>query len=136
MTILSKRPSLHIRVGLPHPLPTNESIAVVQCLYPRLTDVDISQSISVAAVNPAFESITVSASGIQLQLGLDNCPPFNSYQFPHFVSCMDFENIRITYYKPQVNGTVKHFMPNLGKILRITRCVPNKKGKKNFRNVG
>ena len=135
MTILSKRPSLHVRVGLPHPLPTNESIAVVQCLYPRLTDVD-SKSISVAAVNPAFESIVVSASGIEHQLGLDNCPPFNSYQFPHFVSCMDFEHIRITSYKPQVNGTVEHFMPNLGKILRISRCVPNKQGKKNFRNVG
>lgn len=100
MTILSKRPSLHIKVGLPHRLPTNESIAVVQCLYPRLTDVDISKSISVAAVNPAFESIIVSASGIQHQFGLDNCPPFNSYLFPHFASCMNFEHIRITSYKP------------------------------------
>lgn len=62
----------------------------------------------------------LAAFGIPYKLGSDNGPPFNSQQFATFAKQKGFKHIHVTPYAPWANGTVEHFMRNLGKVMKTS----------------
>ena len=119
MTEIPNGPWENLRADLFGPLPSNEYILVVQCLCSRFPAVEIVSSTSAAAAIPAIDKILTNF-GIPYKLGSDNGPPFNSRAFTEFADHMGFRHVKVTPYAPWANGTVEHFMRNLGKILRTS----------------
>ena len=122
MTTLPEAPWTNLRADLFGPLPNTQHILVVQCLYSRYPAVEIVSSTSAAAVIPALERI-LTDFGIPYKLGTDNGPPFNSHQFRKFAAQLGFEHTRVTPYAPWANGTIEHFMRNLGKVLKTANVM-------------
>ena len=119
MTQLPDGPWEHVRADLFGPLPSKEHVLVVQCLYSRFPAVEIVHSTSAAAIIPAMDKIMTNF-GIPYKLGTDNGPPFNGGEFTNFSKQMGFRHTKVTPYAPWANGTVEHFMRNLGKVLKTS----------------
>ena len=93
-----------------------EYVLVFQCLYSRFPAAEIIHSTSVAAVLPAMDRI-MSSFGIPVRVGSDNGPPYNSEEYRHFAKYMGFQQAKKIPLAPWANGTVEHFMKNLGKLI-------------------
>ena len=90
-------------------------ILVVQCLYSRFPAIETVTSASASGIILAMDKIMTNFD-IPDKLGTDNGPPFSSQYIANFAKHMGFEHTRVTPYAPWANGTVKHFMRNLGKV--------------------
>ena len=96
--------------------PTGEYVLVFQCLYSRFLAAEIIHSTLAAAVLPAMDRI-MSSFGIPVKVGSDNGPPYNSEEYRHFANYMGFQRPKKIPFAPWANGTVEHFMKNLGKLI-------------------
>ena len=120
MTDLPDGPWEHVRADLFGPLPNTQYVLVVQCLYSCYPAVEIVTLTSANAVIPAMDRI-LTDFGVPYQLGTDNGPPFFGHKFKEFSRKMGFRHIRVTPYAPWANGTVEHFMRNIGKVLKTAK---------------
>ena len=59
----------------------------------------------------------MSSFGIPVKVGNDNGPPYNSKEYCHFAKYMGLQRAKKIPLAPWANGTVEHFMKNLGKLI-------------------
>ena len=119
MTGLPNGPWERLRADAFGLLPSKEYILVLQCLYSCFPAVEIVTSTSASAIILAMDKIMTSFR-IPYKLGTDNGLPFNGQDFANFAKRMSLELTRATPYVPWANGTVEHFMRNLGKVLKTS----------------
>jgi len=93
MTELPEGPWHHLRADLFGPIPTQEYVLVVQCLYSRYPTVEIVNSTLAAAVIPAIDR-ALTDFGIPFKMGTDNGPPFSGHQFANFERKLGFNTPR------------------------------------------
>ena len=115
-TALPSAPWTTVNTDLYGPTPMGEYVLVFQCLYSQFPAAEIIHSTSAAAVLPAMDRI-MSLFGIPVKVGSDNGPPYNSEEYCHSAKYMGFQRAKKIPLAPWANGTVEHFMKNLGKLI-------------------
>ena len=102
------------------PLPSGETLLVIEDLYSRFPFIEVMKTTTATSVINRLEKL-FAIYGYPNKVRTDNGSPFQGKNIKEYFNDCGIKHMKITPRYPQANGTIERFMQVIGKCVKTSR---------------